>query len=204
MNDMTSALRPTPLALTVLALLHYEPLHPYGLQRLIRQWGKDAVINVEQRASLYRTIDRLEAAGLIAVRETGRDQQYPERTVYELTDAGRATARTWLADMLATPKNEYPEFPAALSHLLLFSADDITHALETRAAALAGRLSALEEGIRSQAAAGLPRIAGLEDEYLRAVLKAELDWVEATVAQLRDGSLSWDSDELRAFALRQS
>ncbi|WP_426517596.1 PadR family transcriptional regulator [Diaminobutyricibacter sp. McL0618] len=200
---MTSAPRPTPLALTVLALLHYEPLHPYGLQRLIRQWGKDAVINVEQRASLYRTIERLEAAGLITVRETGRDQQYPERTVYELTDEGRATARAWLADMLATPKNEYPEFPAALSHLLLFSADDIAQALETRAAALAARLSSLEEGIRNQAAAGLPRIAGLEDEYLRAVLKAELDWVRATAAEMRDGRLSWNADELREFALRQ-
>lgn len=203
MDDMTSAPRPTPLALTVLALLHYEPLHPYGLQRLIRQWGKDAVINVEQRASLYRTIERLEAAGLITVRETGRDQQYPERTVYELTDEGRATARAWLADMLATPKNEYPEFPAALSHLLLFSADDIAQALETRAAALAARLSSLEEGIRNQAAAGLPRIAGLEDEYLRAVLKAELDWVRATAAEMRDGRLSWNADELREFALRQ-
>ena len=142
MNDMASAFRPTPLALTVLALLHYEPLHPYGLRRLIRQWGKDAVINVEQRASLYRTIERLETAGLIRVRETGRDQQYPERTVYELTDAGRATARTWLGDMLATPKNEYPEFPAALSHLLLFTAEDIAQALETRAGVLADRLAA--------------------------------------------------------------
>lgn len=203
MDGMTPAPRPTPLALTVLALLHYEPLHPYGLQRLIRQWGKDAVINVDQRASLYRTIDRLETAGLITVRETGRDQQYPERTVYELTDEGRATARTWLADMLANPKNEYPEFPAALSHLLLFSADDIARALETRAAALATQLATLEEGIRKQAAAGLPRIAALEDEYLRAVLTAELDWVRATTAEMRDGRLSWNADELREFALRQ-
>ena len=68
-----SAPRSSPLALTVLALLHYQPLHPYGIQRLIKQWGKDQVVNVEQRTSLYRTIERLLAAGLIAVRETGRD-----------------------------------------------------------------------------------------------------------------------------------
>src|SRR5215510_9544434 len=54
-----SAHRGSPLALTVLALLHYRPLHPYGVQRLIQQWGKDQVVNVGQRASLYRTIDRL-------------------------------------------------------------------------------------------------------------------------------------------------
>ena len=54
--------RSSPLALTVLALLHYQPLHPYGIQRLIKQWGKDQVVNVEQRTSLYRTIERLLAA----------------------------------------------------------------------------------------------------------------------------------------------
>ena len=32
--------RSSPLGLTVLALLHYQPLHPYGIQRLIKQWGK--------------------------------------------------------------------------------------------------------------------------------------------------------------------
>src|SRR6266568_1949699 len=96
-----SAPRSSPLALTVLALLHYQPLHPYGIQRLIKQWGKDQVVNVEQRTSLYRTIERLLTAGLIAVRETERDPRYPERTVYELTDAGRLTARRWLEEMLA-------------------------------------------------------------------------------------------------------
>src|ERR1700755_1848820 len=98
------ARRSSPLALTVLALLHYQPLHPYGIQRLIKEWGKDQVVNVGQRTGLYRTIDRLEAGGLVAVRGTGRDQQYPERTVYEITDAGRAVTRQWLEEMLAEPK----------------------------------------------------------------------------------------------------
>src|SRR5437879_12737970 len=81
--------RSSPLALTVLALLHYKPLHPYGVQRLIKQWGKDRVVNVSQRASLYRTIERLHTEGLTTVRETERDQAYPERPVYEATEAGR-------------------------------------------------------------------------------------------------------------------
>ena len=37
-----------------------------------------------QRASLCKTIERLHQAGLIAVRQTQRDQRFPERTVYEL------------------------------------------------------------------------------------------------------------------------
>src|SRR3954471_13811472 len=105
--------RRSPLALAVLALLSYRPLHPYGVQRLIKDWGKDTVVNVGQRASLYKTMERLLAAGRTGVRETTRDQQRPEPTIYELTEEGRKTASGWMAEMLAVPKPEYPEFPAA-------------------------------------------------------------------------------------------
>src|SRR5580704_11980874 len=100
---MEPEFRPSPLALAVLSLLHAGPLHPYAMQRLLKLWGKDTVINVGQRANLYKTIKRLDSAGLITVRQTERDQQYPERTVYEVTDAGRAAVQDWLTEMLALP-----------------------------------------------------------------------------------------------------
>jgi DNA-binding PadR family transcriptional regulator len=186
--------------MTVLALLHYKPLHPYGVQRLIKQWGKDQVVNVGQRASLYRTIERLLAAGLIAVRETGRDQQYPERTVYELTDAGREIAREWLNEMLGVPKQEFPEFPMALSHLLMLTPPEILDALDRRVAALTGKLTGLDASLIAEAEHGLPRITMLESEYLRAVTAAELDWVRSVVDDLRSGRLSWSPEVLMAFA----
>ena len=85
---MPTAFRRSPLALAILGLLEDGPLHPYGMQQLIKQWGKDQVINVGQRASLYKMITRLAEADLITIRETTREHQYPERTTYELTDAG--------------------------------------------------------------------------------------------------------------------
>ncbi|WP_441248193.1 PadR family transcriptional regulator [Kitasatospora sp. McL0602] len=196
----SSAPRSSPLALTVLALLHYKPLHPYGIQRLVKDWGKEQVVNVRQRASLYRTIERLDGDGLIAVRETERDQQYPERTVYEVTDAGRETARAWLEEMLSTPKHEFPEFPAALSNLLLLTPEEIANALERRADALAQQLDALEAALAAEAGQGLPRITRLESEYLRAVTAAELEWVRAVVEDLRAGGLAWSKDHLDALA----
>src|ERR1039458_7890841 len=93
---MSAPLRPTPLGLAVLGLLQVGPLHPYGIQRLIKLWGKEKVVNVGQRANLYRMINRLNEAGLIVVRQTERDQQFPERTVYELTDEGRNRKSTRL------------------------------------------------------------------------------------------------------------
>ncbi|MFI0928092.1 helix-turn-helix transcriptional regulator [Streptomyces sp. NPDC021012] len=195
-----SAPRSSPLALTVLALLHYKPLHPYGIQRLVKDWGKEQVVNVRQRASLYRTIERLHGDGLIAVLETGRDQQYPERTVYEVTDAGREIARAWLEEMLSAPKQEFPEFPAALSNLLLLTPEEMADVLQRRADALAAQLDGLEAAMTAEAERGLPRITRLETEYLRAVTAAELEWVRTVVEDLRAGRLSASQEQLEALA----
>lgn len=199
-----SAPRSSPLALTVLALLHYKPLHPYGIQRLVKDWGKEQVVNVRQRASLYRTIERLHGDGLIAVLETGRDQQYPERTVYEVTDAGREIARSWLEEMLSTPKQEFPEFPAALSNLLLLAPGETADLLQRRADALAAQLDGLEAAMTAEAERGLPRITRLETEYLRAVTAAELEWVRTVVEDLRAGRLSSSKEQLDALAAEQT
>src|SRR5260221_10253262 len=112
---MARLFKRSPLALAVLVLLHEAPMHPYRMQRLIKERGKDQVINVGQRASLYQTINQLLLAGLIAVRGVSRQEGFPERTVYELTDTGRHTALNWLREMLSTPAQEFPEFPAAVS-----------------------------------------------------------------------------------------
>jgi DNA-binding PadR family transcriptional regulator len=199
---MSSDVRSSPLALTVLGMLHTQPLHPYGIQRLIRQWGKDQVVNVGQRASLYRTIDRLQAAGLVTVRETERGQQYPERTIYEITGAGRAVTREWLAEMLAVPKTEFPEFPAALSHIMMLTPQEALPLLERRAAALTAIHQGLEAGLA--AAKGLPRVLMLESEYILATATTQLDWIRSVIEDLRNGKLSWSDEELQPLAAESS
>jgi DNA-binding PadR family transcriptional regulator len=188
----------SPLALAVLCLLEVGPLHPYGLQRLIKQWGKDQVINVGQRASLYKTIRRLHRDGLIDVLQTERDQQFPERTVYELTDAGRQQAREWLTAMLSTPRNEFPDFPAALSFAMLLGPEEALTVFERRAGPLRAELERLDRELGELV--HLPRVTLLETEYQRAVIAAELSWVEAVAADLRSGRLSWSHEELAAIA----
>ncbi|MGW4379872.1 PadR family transcriptional regulator [Kitasatospora sp. NPDC004531] len=197
---MSSAPRSSPVQLTVLSLLHFKPLHPYGMQRLLKEWGKDQVVNVGQRTSLYRAIDRLLAAGLIAVRETGRDQQYPERTVYEITDAGRATTRGWLLEMLRRPRPEFPEFPAALANLMLLAPEEIEQALTARLAEVRAGQDAQQRVLADSAAFGVPRVALLENEYARALAAAEGDWLESVLADLRTGRLAWRTEELIAIA----
>src|ERR1051326_2783422 len=163
----TRDLRPSPLALTVLGMLGGGPHYPYAIQSRMKAWGKDKVVNVGQRANLYKTIERLRAAGLIAVLTTERDQRFPERTAYELTDAGWRTGREWLTEMLATPRNEFPEFPAALSFVFGVTPDEALAALERRAEQLRAAVAEHERELADES--GPPRLFLLETEYLRAV-----------------------------------
>src|SRR5258708_30793667 len=99
--SMSRKFKRSPLALAILTLLHEAPMHPYRMQRLIKDRGKDQVIKVQQRASLYQTIGQLLRAGLITFWETERQEGFPERTVYKLTDKGHHTAVNWLREMLS-------------------------------------------------------------------------------------------------------
>jgi DNA-binding PadR family transcriptional regulator len=108
------------------ALCVYSFMDPYRIQQLIKERGKDQVINVQRRASLYQAIKQLRRAELIIVRETSCEENHPELTNYKLTEKGLQIARDWLRDMLSTPAQEFPEFPAAISLLPLLIPKRIT------------------------------------------------------------------------------
>ena len=191
----------SPIALAILALLHEAPMHPYRMQQLLKERGKDEVINVRQRASLYQTIDRLVRLQLIALRATARDDKRPERTIYEITEQGRSTLLRWMREMLATPAREFPAFPAVLAHLALLTPADARAQLEQRAQALAAELARVNRELE-RGGAIVPRLFLLEMEYVRAMLATEHAWVASVVADLRDGQLTWSEELLRALAER--
>ncbi len=196
---MAALPRRSPLALVVLAMLYEAPMHPYRMQQLIKERGKDQVVNIRQRASIYQAIDRLLRDGQIAVRETERDENWPERTVYQLTAAGRQTLLDWMHDMLARPARDFPEFPAALAFLPLLEPADAAAQLEARAVSLERELARLADGLAA-AASFLPRVFVVEDEYRIALLRTELDWVRSLASELRDGRLGWTDESIREFA----
>lgn len=196
---MNKTVHRSPIALAVLAFLYESPMHPYRMQQLIKERGKDEVINVRQRASLYQTIDRLLRAGLIAIREVEREEKWPERTIYELTEQGGETMLNWLREMLSSPAHEFPEFPAALAYLSLLTPAEARLQLGRRIELLAAELDRIDAQLR-YAAGVVPRLFLVEMEYLRAVLNTELAWVKSIVADLDTGRLTWNEEWWRAIA----
>jgi DNA-binding PadR family transcriptional regulator len=192
--------RRSALGLCVLWQLMSEPMHVYRMQKLFEAQGKDRVVNVRARASLYQTIDRLERHGLVEVSQTTRSEGYPDRVVYAITDAGREAARQWLREMLSGTGGEYPEFIAALSIVFGLEPQEAKPELERRAEKLAAEL-AETEAVVTGSPAGLPRLFLLEEEYRQALLRAELAWLDGVIADLREGRLTWSEQWLHEIAV---
>ncbi len=188
------------LGLIVLWLLFREPMHVYRMQKLIEHQGKDRVVNVRSRASLYQAIERLVRLGLVAVRETVHNDGLPDRIVYTITDAGREAAQEWLREMLRGTGGEYPEFVAAVSVLFGLEPDDAREQLELRAGRIEAELADTEAELSSYP--DLPRLFLLEEEYRKAVLTAQLSWIRGLVEDLRERRLTWSEQWLLQIASR--
>jgi len=80
---------------TVLALISERPTHGFAIAQLTAPDGELGRIWHIPRPVIYRTIGRLEEAGLVTPRavEPGRG---PRRTVYAVTAAGRKAVADWL------------------------------------------------------------------------------------------------------------
>src|SRR6202042_740363 len=174
-----------PLALAVLASLRERPMHPYEMAATMRSQGKERSIKLNY-GSLYTVVDNLAKHGLIEAMEASREGRRPERTVYRLTDEGRAELEDWLTELLGTPVKEYPQFEAALAEIAVLPPDQVRDVLEHR-------VEALEQAVAQQRAetaqlTWLPRLFLLENEYHLAIREAELAWVRGLAEQLRDGS----------------
>ncbi|MEV8634782.1 PadR family transcriptional regulator [Streptosporangium sp. NPDC051023] len=180
---------PDLVGLTVLALLSVKPSHPYEMHRLILDTHKDYVTGLPR--SLYHAVDRLAGDELIVPVETSRQGRRPERTVYRLSEEGRAELATRLRRLLEEPGPDMRNFHAALSLIGCLPVREAERALLTRAATLESRIFACDAHMRSLEESGLPRLLVLELEYERALRGAELDWVRSVLDRLGTGELTW-------------
>jgi DNA-binding PadR family transcriptional regulator len=172
-----------PLALAVLAELVMEPMHPYEMGRRLKEHGKDRDIKYT-RSSLYMVVEQLRKAGFIAERETVRDTQRPERTVYALTDEGRAELYDWMRELVSVPRHEYPHFGVALSLLGVLPPAEAVELLNRRVEALTAEAAEIRATTAKATAEGVAWLFLIEEEYRLTVLDAERGFVTKLVKSL--------------------
>src|SRR5580698_1157187 len=180
--------RSNPLALAVLVTLYEKPTHPYEVAQTLRSRAKQESVRLNY-GSLYAVVESLEKRGLIAATETVREGKRPERTTYEVTDAGAREMVDWMTELIGVPSKEYPKFMAGLSFLGALSPDDALTALRTRANTLEIQLAQSRATMRAAHDAGLPRLFMVESEFEEAQIDAELHFVNGLVKDIASGDL---------------
>ena len=175
-------------------------MHAYRMQQLIKERGKEEVINVRHRTSIYQTIDRLHRDKAIAIQGKKKNEGKPDLIIYEITDLGRDAAYSWMREMISTPAQEFLEFPAAVSFLAMLTPEDVAMLFQKRIHALENMLTRLADELQNVASMGLPRLFSLETEYQRAVLTAEMEWIHSIIADIQNENLKWNMEELREIS----
>lgn len=190
-----------PLALAVLSCLNEKPMHPYEISTTLRSRGKEHSIKLNY-GSLYAVVESLQKHGLIRTRETTREGRRPERTVYEITEAGVAEFEDWLAELLSTPVRDFTSLEAGLSLMPGLPPDEVARLLTQRAERLRMELRAIDAAHAVATESGLPELFLVESHYRRHMLQAELDFVVPLAKDIRSSAFAGTKVWRRMYELR--
>ncbi|MFO1020063.1 MAG: helix-turn-helix transcriptional regulator [Planctomycetales bacterium] len=187
--------------LTVLCLLREREMHPYEMQRLIVQRHKNVFLQLK-RGSLYHAVARGVRDKLIIAVGEEKEGRRPDRTVYRLTPEGELTLQEWLRELLTTPERTPSTFVAALSFIGLLPPEEARDSLELRVQQLECKLIAMQ-AVMEKMHPVIGRLPLIEAEYILSVAHAELQWVRSIIAELKEGRLQWDPENLLCSARQE-
>jgi len=169
------------MALAVLATVVQRPMHRYEMASVMRARSKERDMGIKW-GSLYTVVQNLERSGYVEAIGVTRQGARPERTVYQITDAGRDELVAWTRELIAEPEAEHTRYVAGLSVLAVLAPQDVMDLLRTRLERLSASLEALSAGL--QQASHVPRLFLIEDEYRIAMTRAEVDWTRSLLDEL--------------------
>ncbi len=178
------------LGLAVLSYLTQRPMYPYELSRTLRE-NDDARSVKFSHGSLYMVVGQLAKAGLITAQEVSRQGQLPERTLYAITDPGRIEFDDWLAQLVAEPQHEYPQFVAALSLIAALPPDRVVELLTARLTRLTEQRAETQDVIEQALAGELHPLFLIEEQYRLAMLDAESMFVTDFIDKITDPVTGW-------------
>jgi DNA-binding PadR family transcriptional regulator len=173
------------MALAVLATVVQQPMHRYEMASLMRARGKERDMGIKW-GSLYTVVQNLERSGYVEAIGVTRQGARPERTVYQITDAGRDELVAWTRELIAEPEAEHTRFIAGLSVLSVLPPQDVIDLLQRRLQRLNGYIATLRAELEE--VADVPRLFLIEDEYRIAMAQAEADWTRSLLDELSAGT----------------
>jgi DNA-binding PadR family transcriptional regulator len=192
----------TPLGVLVLALLREGDMHPYEMARLLRQRRDDRIVTITN-GTLYHTVARLHGQGLLEEVGVDRDGNRPERTTYTLTPSGSEAVDGWVRRELGSAGRRTP-FRVALAEAHNLDRDEAVELLAARRELLRQQLGELDEGLAGAESRRVPEQYLIELGRDRALLQAEIAWLDALIPRIAAPDFSWGPDPDHISAKRKA
>jgi DNA-binding PadR family transcriptional regulator len=169
-------------------------MHPYEMYQTLITRAEDRLVKV-RAGSLYHTVDRLTKQGFVEVVGTDREGNRPERTTYKITEAGQLGLSERVAQILATPVNEYAEFPLGVAQAHNLPKEIFIELLGRRRQRLVSELETLSGGRTDVQKKAVPKKYWLDITYEHATINAQIAWVDGVLADLHSGELDWSEEK---------
>jgi DNA-binding PadR family transcriptional regulator len=164
-------------ALEELGSAHGHQIRLLAEQEHIELWADVSV------GGLYGVLKRLAAEGLIAEVRSEREGAYPERIVYEITQAGRDNLAVLRLSALRDIVLKPDPFDLAMARLDTNRLDVVKPTIEARIQALTAMLS-LEEAHQKSIEIYLTLTEKFVMSHRAARIRAEIGWAEELLTHL--------------------
>ncbi|WP_377864576.1 PadR family transcriptional regulator [Bacillus sp. R86525] len=119
------------MKLVILGLLLEGDKHPYEVQHIMKERQMDCYIKYA-KGSLYYAFEQLEKQGAISVTHIVRDTNRPDKTIFHITEEGKALFHTLLLKQFEAKNQIYKPIYSALSFAHFSDEQELVPILEKK------------------------------------------------------------------------
>lgn len=187
--------------MTLLGLLASQPMYGYEVRQQMKNVGMEFWVDIPQ-GSIYPALQRMAVDGFLEVVEVSSEGKRPTKTIYRITDEGRAEHLRLLRDAWVDPALKGFPVDVALYFVWFLPAEEIALLLSERIDRLDQRL--INVALARQHNTIAPEIYDLPTPYMEILsdllehsevtLNTERQWAKSILDRLLEGAYSFEKD----------
>jgi DNA-binding PadR family transcriptional regulator len=172
--------------LVILGLLRQRPLYGYELKQIIEEHMGDWT-NIAF-GSIYFALGKLAEEGFVEQVATEQEGRRPSRTIYQITEAGRAEFPRLLREVWRELERHYYTIDIGLSFMQALPVEEVKGYLQGRIAQLQSIVQHITEHRAEQMAQPeVPATAAAVFDHGLFHFQAELEWTRDLLAKVEAG-----------------
>jgi DNA-binding PadR family transcriptional regulator len=172
--------------LVILGLLRERPLYGYEIKQIIEEHMNDWTSIAF--GSIYFALEKLAEEQFVKKVNVEQDNKRPARSVYQITEAGRAEFLRLLREGWQQVERQYYALDVCLFFMDSLPRPEIIQSLRARQAGLRASLDRLESHRAEQMThPEVPPLAAAIFDHSFAHTRAELDWVTDLLQKIESG-----------------